>query len=146
MWKQFCLKQFNLALVRSLIVKTVLFQVIQFNRSKQFTSIWPIDRTLSGATTPGQSTPGSNSYDGVLCILQSSSITGISPSDCFLSYPEHSLWSLTPLQRSSRCILQHQTIGQLEVWGMHSTASRILHPGPLWVGWLCFLGSHRWIK
>ena len=26
----------------------------------QFSSIWPIDRALSGATTPGQSGPGSN--------------------------------------------------------------------------------------
>ena len=31
-------------------------------------SIWPIDKTLSGATTPGQSGPGSNGSDGVLRI------------------------------------------------------------------------------
>ena len=29
-------------------------------------SIWPIDRTLSGATNPGQSRPGSDSIEGVL--------------------------------------------------------------------------------
>ena len=57
----------------------------------QFSSILPIDRTLSGATTPGQSGPGSEVNDGVLCIPQSSNITGTSPSDCFVSYPGHLL-------------------------------------------------------
>ena len=32
----------------------------------QFSSIWPIDRNLSGATTPDSSGAGSN--EGVLCI------------------------------------------------------------------------------
>ena len=32
-------------------VTTVLFQTIQVSISTQFSSIWPIDRTLSGATT-----------------------------------------------------------------------------------------------
>ena len=31
-------------------------------------SIRPIDRTLSGATTLGQSGPGSNGNEGALCI------------------------------------------------------------------------------
>ena len=52
-------------------------------------SIWHIDRTLAGATTPGQSWPESNGNESVLCIPQSSSITGASPSDCFMSYPGH---------------------------------------------------------
>ena len=53
--------------------------------------IWSIDRTLSGATTPGpewtwerwqwRGTPHS----------QSSSVTGTSPFDCLVSYPENSL-------------------------------------------------------
>ena len=34
--------------------KTVLFQTIQFFISSQFSPIWLIDRTLSGATTLGQ--------------------------------------------------------------------------------------------
>ena len=34
-------------------VKTVLFQMIKFSISTQFSSIWPIDRTLSGTTIPG---------------------------------------------------------------------------------------------
>ena len=55
----------------------------------QFSSIWPIDKALSGATTPGQSGSGSNVNEGVLHILQSSSITGTSPSDFLVSYPGH---------------------------------------------------------
>ena len=41
-----------------------------------------MDRTLLGATTPGQSWPGSDGKEEVLGILQSSSITEASPSDC----------------------------------------------------------------
>ena len=44
-------------------------------------SIWLRDRTLTGATTPGLSGHRSNGNQGVLSILQSSSITGASPSD-----------------------------------------------------------------
>ena len=47
--------------------------------------------TLSVATTPDQSGPGSNGNEGVLHIPQSLSITGTSPSDCLVSYPGHSL-------------------------------------------------------
>ena len=80
--------------------KTVPFQTIQCNISTRFSSIWPIDRTLLGATTPGQSEPWSDSNEGVLCIPKSSSITGTSPSDCFVSNAGHSLveeGGLTPL-------------------------------------------------
>ena len=44
---------------------TVLFQTIQFSISTQFCSIWPIDRIISGATTPGQNGPGSDGNEGV---------------------------------------------------------------------------------
>ena len=54
-------------------------------------SILSIDKILSGATTLGQGGPGSNGNEGVLCIPQSSSITGASPSNCLVSYPEDSL-------------------------------------------------------
>ena len=54
-------------------------------------SVWPIDRILSGATTLSQSGPGSNVNKGVLHVLQSSSITGASQSDCLVSYPRHLL-------------------------------------------------------
>ena len=44
--------------------KTVLFQIIQFSISTLFSSIFPINRRLSGATTlgqgQGQSGPGSD--------------------------------------------------------------------------------------
>ena len=82
--------------MRSLHVKTVLLETIQFIISTQFSSIWPIDRTLSGAATPGQSGPGSDVNKGVLHIPQSSSITGTSPSDCFVSYKQdtNSGWRL----------------------------------------------------
>ena len=44
---------------------------------------------LSGATTPGQSIPGSDGNKRKLRIPQSSSTTGALPSDCLLgeSYP-----------------------------------------------------------
>ena len=54
---------------------------------------------LSIATIPGQSGPGSNGNEGVLRITQSSSITGTSPSDCFVSYPGLSLEGILPLFR-----------------------------------------------
>ena len=59
-YKQLYFKQFKLAEVRSLNIKTVLFQTIQFSISTQFSSTWPIDGTLSGGATQVQSRPGSN--------------------------------------------------------------------------------------
>ena len=76
--------------------KTVLFQTIQFYISTQFSSTWPIDRTLSGATTPSQSGPGSDGNGRVLCIPQSSSITGTLPSDCLITYLGPSLMESYP--------------------------------------------------
>ena len=64
-------------------------------------SIWPIDWTLSGATTLGQSEPGRNGNKGILHILQVSK-TGALLSDCLMSYPGRSLVDLTPLQRCSK--------------------------------------------
>ena len=61
----------------------------------QFSSIWTIDSTLSGTTTPGQSGLRSNGKEGVLCIPQNSSITGTSPSDCLVSYSGHLLGGFT---------------------------------------------------
>ena len=59
-------------------------------------SICPIDRTLSSATNPGQSGPGSDGNEGVLHVPQSFSITEASPSDCLMSYPGHSLGEFYP--------------------------------------------------
>ena len=71
-------------------VKTVLFQVIQFSISTHFCSIWLIDRNPSGATTPGNSIPGSDDNEGVFSIPKSSNITVTSPLVCSVSWPGHS--------------------------------------------------------
>ena len=65
--KQFHFKELSLACVRSLNIKTVLFQAIQFSISIHFSSIWSIDWTLSGATTPGQNRSGSGGNEEVIC-------------------------------------------------------------------------------
>ena len=48
-----------------LYIKTILFQIIQFSISIQFSSIWSIDRTLSDATSLGQSGLRSDGNNGV---------------------------------------------------------------------------------
>ena len=55
-----------------------------------------MDRALSGATTLGQSEPGSDGNEGVLRIPQSSSTAGNSPPDCLVSLPGHSLEGVLP--------------------------------------------------
>ena len=57
--------------------------------------------TLSGSTTPGQSGTGKDDNEEVLFIPQSSSITGTSPSDCFVLYPGHSLVGVLHLCRGA---------------------------------------------
>ena len=85
-----------------------LTEIIQFNISHLLvlslngkSVIWPIDRTLSGATTPGQSGPGSDGNEEILCIPPKSSITGVSPLDCLVSYPGHPLESVLPFCRDA---------------------------------------------
>ena len=62
----------------------------------QFSSIWPIDRILSGAIIPGQSGPRSDGNKGALCIPQSFSITETTASDCLVSYTGNSLMGSYP--------------------------------------------------
>ena len=64
-------------------------------------SIWPIDKTLSGATTPGQHGFGKDENEGILCIPKSSRITWASPSNCFVSYLWHSLEKVLLLCRDT---------------------------------------------
>ena len=64
---------------------------------------------------------------GYSAFPKSSSITGGSPSDCLVSYPGHSLRGVTPLPRSSRCILQPQPNS--------SSSSRNKHLACLRVRW-----------
>ena len=70
---------------------TVLFETVRFSISIQFSSIWPIDWTLSGATTPSPSGPGSDGNKGVFRMTQNSNIIRVSLSDTLMSYPEYSL-------------------------------------------------------
>ena len=81
-------------------------------------SIWLIDRTLSGATTPGQKGPGNDSNEDVLRIPQSLGNAGTSPSDCLVSYPRNSfgecypssemqsVYSAAPAHRANKCIVE----------------------------------------
>ena len=57
MIKQFYFQQFSLALV-------ICLHIVWMSNS----SIWPIDTTLLGATSPGQSGPGSDGNEQVDCI------------------------------------------------------------------------------
>ena len=50
-----------------------------------------MDRTLLGATIAGQSEDESDDNEEILCIPQSSGITGTSPSDCLVAYRGHPL-------------------------------------------------------
>ena len=75
-------------------------------------SIWLIDRTLSGATTPGQSGPGSNDNEGVLCIPLKLQHYWSLTFRLFSVQSGHSFgWGLTPLKRYSRRILQPHPSG-----------------------------------
>ena len=95
------------------IYKIVLFQTIQFSISTQVSSVWLIVLfDPSGATTTDQRGSGGDVREGLLRILQSSSITVTSPSDCLVSYPKHSLGrGLSSQQKCSRCILKPQPTG-----------------------------------
>ena len=81
--------------------QTVPIQTIQFSISMQLVLFNPEVQPLSGATTLGQSGPGSNHNKGVLCIPQSSSITGTSPSDCLVSYQDTHWEGVLPLCREA---------------------------------------------
>ena len=74
-------------IVKNVSISSYSVYSIHFSISMLLT----IDRALSGATTPGQSGPGSDGNEGVLRIPQSSSTAGTSPSNCLVSYPGHSL-------------------------------------------------------
>ena len=69
--------------------------------STQFSVVWPVYRTLLHATTPGQSGSESTGNKEVFSIPQSPSITGVSPSDCLMSYPGHSLDGVLPFCRDA---------------------------------------------
>ena len=83
-------RQFNIS-AKLKCQKSVLFQAIRFSIRTLFNSIWPTDRTLSGAIIPSQNGLGSDGIKEVLRIPKSSSITETSLSDCLMSKLEHRL-------------------------------------------------------
>ena len=62
-----------------------------YTNSVSSSSIWSIDMILSDAPIQCQSWHGSDGNKVVPCIPQNSSITEALPSDCLVSYTEHSL-------------------------------------------------------
>ena len=85
---------------------TVLFQAIQFSISTQFSSIWLIDQVLplqARVDLGVMAIKGYSAFPKAPALLEPH----------ILSYPGQSLGGgLTPLQRSSWCILQTQLTGQ----------------------------------
>ena len=108
-------KQFILPQVRSPNIKAFLFQTIQLSIRTLFSSIWPRDRTLSGASTPGQIGPCSDGNEQLLRISQSSSITGTSTSNCLVSLSGHSGSEVLPLCRKAVSVFHSPNqLGKLE--------------------------------
>ena len=96
----------------------------------QFSSTWSIDRTLSGATTPNQS---SNGNEGVLRIPQNSSITRKSP--LRRSYPSadmQSVFTAAPANLATFSISRVQCILILGMLRMLRMLRNVLF-------WECFL-------
>ena len=78
--------------------------------STLFSSIWPIDRSLSSSAFQGQRGPGSDGNETAL------RITGTSGSDCLISYPEHSLGGGSYFSAEKQSVYSiaspHQSTGQ----------------------------------
>ena len=71
-----------------------------------------IDRSLLGATTPGQSEPGSDVNEGILCISQSTTITGAPQSDCLVSYQDTDWRWEVPFSRDAVSVFySHSRLG-----------------------------------
>ena len=80
-------------------IQNSLFEAVQFRISTYFSSICPLDWTLSDATTLGHSGPGSDGNEDVLRISPSSSTNRTSPSDWLEPYLGHPLMVVLPLCR-----------------------------------------------
>ena len=138
-------------------------------------STWPIGRTLLGATTMDQSGPGSKGNEEVLCIPQSSSFTGATPSDSFVSYPRHSLGESYTCAQMQSMYWQPQLIWAIDLpdqrhsynmnerWGLWSNSYccrkwtrqpefkswvSLFHIAliPLWKVWIQWFSLQLWIK
>ena len=80
----------------------VLIQTIQFSISIQFSSNWPIYRTVSSATTPGQILPGS---DGNTAFAKAPTFVELHHQIILCYIQGTHWWSFTPQQGSSQRIL-----------------------------------------
>ena len=90
-------------------MKIVLFQVIQFSISTQFSSIQPIDRTQSGATTldlGAMAMKGYSAFPRALALLEPRH-QGVTYQDTLCE------GGLTPLHRRGRNVPLPQATGQL---------------------------------
>ena len=94
MWKTVLFQEVQFSISTQFNIKTVSFQIIQFSISMHFSSIWAIDWTLSGTTTPGQSWPGSDGNEEVLRIPQSSMLSAISRTFVGVGYPSAEMQSV----------------------------------------------------
>ena len=85
--------------------------------------------TLSGATTLGQSGPGSDGNEGVQCIPQSSCNTGTSPSDCLATCPGHSLGVLSLCRDAVGVLYSTSQLGKVMLELCHHSQ---VHSGSEW--------------
>ena len=90
-------------------------------------SIWPIDRTLSGATTLGQSGPGSNGKYSAFPIAPR---LELHHHIIWCHIQDTLWWFLNLLQRCSQCILLPQLTGLLSGWRMYYNLVTIVKGNP----------------
>ena len=104
--KQFLFQTIQFNVNTQLNVKTVLYQVIQLSINTQFSSIRPIERTLSGATTRGQSGSGADmAMKEYTTFLKAPAL--LEPRHHIVCHIHDTSYrrGLTPLQKCSWCIL-----------------------------------------
>ena len=96
--------------------KQFYFRQFSYRISTQFSSIWPIDKSLSGATIPDQSGHESNGNKEVLCIPKTPALLEPHRHTVYFNIQDTRWESLFPLQRCSRCILESQLTESSRLW------------------------------
>ena len=94
-------------------MKTVRFQAIQFSISTRFSSISPIDRTLTNATTQARVDLGFRAMKEYPAFLKIPALLEFPHQIVSCHIQQTRLEGLTPLQKCSRYILQPKPAGQL---------------------------------
>ena len=107
--------------ISAVLHSLVLFQAIQFSISIRFSSI----STYQVLQLQTRVDLGSDSNEGVLCIPQSSSITGTSPSDCLVSYPGHLLRGVSYPSAEKQFV--YSTAPPPQLTGQHSIVANVLN-------------------